>query len=90
MGSSNNHDLAHDHLRISVLANDTLDFKKLSNILVFQTSGFTITLYLMSLEYKQVYTLAEIEKFKIPRSIDELALDKSFVVSQYYPTIRSL
>ncbi|PHZ11878.1 uncharacterized protein RHIMIDRAFT_19900 [Rhizopus microsporus ATCC 52813] len=68
-----NHTLALDLLRISILAKDTLDFYKLSNSFGFQVSDFTVVFYLMSLEFYGIYTMTEIARIKLPKSINELA-----------------
>jgi hypothetical protein len=68
-----NHALAHDLLRINILAKDTLDYNRLSNVLAFQIHGFTITFYLMSLQFTGLYTLFEIARMTFPRSLTGLA-----------------
>lgn len=66
----NNRSLVLDLLRASILAKDTLDFYKLSNSFGFQVSGFTVVFYLMSLEFYGIYTMTEIARIKLPKSMN--------------------
>ncbi|KAI9353944.1 hypothetical protein BD770DRAFT_445279 [Pilaira anomala] len=68
-----NHVLALDLLRIGLLTKDSLDFNKLENCLGFQVNGFNIVFYIMSLDFKKIYTLTEITRFKVPNSIHGLS-----------------
>lgn len=68
-----NHVLAHDLLRINVLAKDTLDHSKLSHVLAFQVHGLTITFHLMTLQFTRIYTLFEIARINFPRSLSEIS-----------------
>ncbi|KAG2211917.1 hypothetical protein INT47_004604 [Mucor saturninus] len=68
-----NHALAHDLFRVSVLAKDTLDHNKLSHALAFQIHGFKITFYMMTLQFTRIYTLFEIARMNFPRSLTEIS-----------------
>ncbi|KAG2228730.1 hypothetical protein INT48_001164 [Thamnidium elegans] len=68
-----NHALAHDLFRVSVLAKDTLDHNKLAHALAFQIHGFTITFYMMTLQFTRIYTLFEIARMNFPRSLFEIS-----------------
>lgn len=65
--------LVWDLFRVGLLAKDSLDQNKLSHVIAFHIHGFTITFYMMTLQFNKIYTFLEVARMNFPRSVDEIS-----------------
>lgn len=73
MGTTDNHALCHDLLRLGTFCKNTIDMNKLQAALGFQINGFSIIFYLMRLRHDGIYVMQEIGRVAFPASLQDLA-----------------
>ncbi|KAG1043106.1 hypothetical protein G6F43_011744 [Rhizopus delemar] len=71
--TTNNNDLCHDLLRLGIFCKEAIDTHHWNACLAFQIHGFAIVFYLMRLRHDGIYTMYEIAKVLLPRSLEELS-----------------